>query len=429
MPTTRIWTLPEINEPKLSCITIPIPDDFYHKLAFFGQLDELSKWWNWERDDAHRGIIAANVWANIAIEARAAIIGDCFGSSSGVNVDDMQLRQNGCVLEYSLDCVTWRTLYDPRLCDQLMGDKPGGSGSKPLAPGECRVFNLVVRADQQNLFPLPVSTGDRITLVTAQGAIATETPAPRWHCASGLIYFLGDCGGDFIYRELDPMPAEPHGSLIAQIGSEYVAINAGSELVIPAGHANATMLLQVNDDTYSGNAGEFVIQLKICSGAAVPETDRFDGVLDGNRKTWMSQAYINAGYSYGVIDAGVGDPLPSMVSALPIPPVGGTKGILCGVEIDLGVPRHVGSTSYSYMGNANALAFNILGYYWELIDNDGAIVASNGGTFTPGNADQWHINTINFNINAIRKVRLLIALNAPMAADSRIWLDNFIVGA
>lgn len=60
------YKLPEIIEPDENCcICIPIPNDFNHKMAFLGQLDELGYWWNWERDPEKKGREAAAVWRKI----------------------------------------------------------------------------------------------------------------------------------------------------------------------------------------------------------------------------------------------------------------------------------------------------------------------------------------------------------------------------
>lgn len=73
------YKLPEVIEPEENCcICIPIPNDFNHKMAFLGQLDELGYWWNWERDELKQGREAAAVWRKIVACVREDMnMNDC----------------------------------------------------------------------------------------------------------------------------------------------------------------------------------------------------------------------------------------------------------------------------------------------------------------------------------------------------------------
>lgn len=81
------YLLPEVIEPQENCcICIPVPNDFNHKMAFLGQLDELGYWWNWERDTEKKGREAAAVWRKIVACIREEINMSgcgCGGSSEG----------------------------------------------------------------------------------------------------------------------------------------------------------------------------------------------------------------------------------------------------------------------------------------------------------------------------------------------------------
>ena len=78
------YKLPSVIEPEENCcICIPIPNDFNHKMAFLGQLDELGYWWNWERDELKQGREAAAVWREIVACIREDLnMSDC-GCGSG----------------------------------------------------------------------------------------------------------------------------------------------------------------------------------------------------------------------------------------------------------------------------------------------------------------------------------------------------------
>lgn len=64
------WLLPEVvNPPTSSSVCICIPDDENHVAAFWGALQELAYWFNWQRDPAHTGLAASIKWQAIVSEA------------------------------------------------------------------------------------------------------------------------------------------------------------------------------------------------------------------------------------------------------------------------------------------------------------------------------------------------------------------------
>lgn len=104
-----------IDPPGRRYVCVPIPDEQMHILAFLGQLDMLSYWWNWERDPLKQGTLAAQVWLDIVDEVRRQLDENetCGGSS-------ILLRQNPetpCWLEQSQDGGdTWTLAFDYSLC-------------------------------------------------------------------------------------------------------------------------------------------------------------------------------------------------------------------------------------------------------------------------------------------------------------------------
>jgi hypothetical protein len=103
----------EINPPDSICVTVSVPNDLGHVLAFWGALSELGYWWNWERDAQKRGRDAAAVWRERIAQARNSIYGDCEEGS-------VQLRQNPsnfCQLQQSFDGgISWQLAFDFSLC-------------------------------------------------------------------------------------------------------------------------------------------------------------------------------------------------------------------------------------------------------------------------------------------------------------------------
>lgn len=69
------WLLPSVIDPARVCVQISVPKDREHIAAFVGTLLELTKWWNWQRDDEHLGIQAAMVWQEI-LQPLAGTISD-----------------------------------------------------------------------------------------------------------------------------------------------------------------------------------------------------------------------------------------------------------------------------------------------------------------------------------------------------------------
>jgi len=55
----------DINPTDRIYACVPIPNDPMHRAAFMGQMTALSRWYSWERDDAHTGKDVAAVWRDI----------------------------------------------------------------------------------------------------------------------------------------------------------------------------------------------------------------------------------------------------------------------------------------------------------------------------------------------------------------------------
>lgn len=121
----RGYLLPDTLDPdKYLCVCVPVPSERGHIRAFLGQLDELGHWWNWERDGAHSGTIAAHVWRNIVdfvrdnidcAEEVKGVSGCCCGEQTNVQ---QRFNTDTGVLEVSYDGgMTWETAppeQDPR---------------------------------------------------------------------------------------------------------------------------------------------------------------------------------------------------------------------------------------------------------------------------------------------------------------------------
>lgn len=64
------WLLPAIiDPPERKAVCICIPEEENHVAAFWGALNELGYWFNWQRDPDKKGLPVSLVWARIVSEA------------------------------------------------------------------------------------------------------------------------------------------------------------------------------------------------------------------------------------------------------------------------------------------------------------------------------------------------------------------------
>lgn len=136
------YKLPEVIDPDTCCVCIPLPNDFNHKMAFLGQLDELGYWWNWERDPDKKGREAAAVWRNIVQCIREDL--DMSGCGCGEDKPtNTRINPETGLYEVSYDGgVTWQPApeQDPRNSGTVFPPRPGDPGDVL----RCQTANSVV---------------------------------------------------------------------------------------------------------------------------------------------------------------------------------------------------------------------------------------------------------------------------------------------
>jgi len=151
------WLLPEIIDPPRKSFCIAIPDEPRHVAAFFGALQSLANWWNWQRDPAHNATLVAQVWRAVANNAHTAFYEqECQMYLLRQNPDD------ACQLEQSIDGGdTWTLAFDFGLCippaTQILLDQLGtiynnGWQPSPYAPTDTWIHtngDTVARSDQR----------------------------------------------------------------------------------------------------------------------------------------------------------------------------------------------------------------------------------------------------------------------------------------
>lgn len=72
MPNKALIPIPaDTDPPNRRCVSVQIPDDAEYSGMFWGALDELTRWNSYQRDDAHSGVLVADVWKQVISDARA----------------------------------------------------------------------------------------------------------------------------------------------------------------------------------------------------------------------------------------------------------------------------------------------------------------------------------------------------------------------
>ena len=161
------YKLPAVIDPDTCCVCIPLPNDFNHKMAFLGQLDELGYWWNWERDPDKKGREAATVWRNIV----QCIRGDLDMSGCGCSDDkptNTRINPETGLYEVSYDGgITWEPAPqdDPRSSGTIFPPLPGDTGSALRCEGSNSVVGFLqsIQSQEHEGLEANASVADLIT--------------------------------------------------------------------------------------------------------------------------------------------------------------------------------------------------------------------------------------------------------------------------
>jgi len=288
MAGKMFWPLPRTVDtiPRL-CYQVEVPNDERHIAAFMGAIYGLSRWYNWERDETHTAKDIAEVWRDIMTKVQLC------GPSTATG-DDMQFRQNGCKLEYSIDCATWYTLYDPTECILKVTGQQGPAD--PIPTNECHTFPMVLQANQRLLLPVSVNDGNVITVTGQTGGASDGTAA--WNCPDGTPYVLGACVGLPGHTTGDLSGPGYHMELLALVDGIYYPVGTdGDGFIVPAGTGEVQLEFMVNDSDLSNNSGSYQFSVEVCNTPTATWSQDFDFTADDGG--WAAYAN-NAVYSAGV---------------------------------------------------------------------------------------------------------------------------------
>lgn len=183
------YKLPEVMNPDTCCICIPIPNDFNHKMAFLGQLDELGYWWNWERDALKQGKDAAAVWRDIVDCIREDLnMSDC-GCNDSERVPTNQRYTEDGHLEQSFDNgETWENAddVDPRFNSPIFPPLSGADGEIKKCKGANSVIAILKAEQAKSSGILDAGTG----LTALAAAVAAAVAATGVGIVAAVIIAL-----------------------------------------------------------------------------------------------------------------------------------------------------------------------------------------------------------------------------------------------
>jgi hypothetical protein len=102
------FLLPAVTDPPYVCLQLYVPNEPEHLRAFWGCLQDLTRWRNWQRDPLKRGKDVAAVWRRVWLEnwERNQYLDAC-GSA---DVPAQFRFTETCVLEYSYDGEDWQAV-------------------------------------------------------------------------------------------------------------------------------------------------------------------------------------------------------------------------------------------------------------------------------------------------------------------------------
>jgi len=282
------YVLPAIVNPTKICTTVMVPNEPQHIAAFLGAIRGLGSAVNWQDDVGHTAKDVANVWRDVF---DLIVMGNCAQAGS----DDVQFRQNGCLLQFSVDCVNWFTLYDPTDCIREVTGQPGPSGTP--GAGDCKEYDVTLQANQQWMLPTTVSDGYTIEISNVQGAWSDG--ATNWYCTDGTPYILGQCVGLKGHAGGDPSGSLYHMAIIGKIqaGTPVYFDATGGTYTVPGGTGQQSVSFQANDSDISNNSGQVSFHVKVCNETVVEWTHVFDFTIDD--RGWIGRSPYSS-YAAGV---------------------------------------------------------------------------------------------------------------------------------
>jgi hypothetical protein len=219
----------------------------------------------------------------------------------------------GCCLRFQdgklqmLNCGVWEDVAGQE------GNEPGtlqptGEGQQPAPGGGCTKFRATLQSGSQWLLPVPVNSGDTITISDFSGA-THESPAIPWVGPQGQDLFFGTYQtGTEVFFDDTPVPSAPNQSVIVYInGFAYSPLDG--PFTVPGGVVNVQPYFDFNVVDVDSIGGFVQFTVEVCNEQVPDWTHEFDfskgtgkwfAISDGGAlATWSPDGWQGANDVFG----------------------------------------------------------------------------------------------------------------------------------
>ena len=230
---------------------------------------------------------------------------------SGSEMEDCMgccIRMREGVLQV-LQCGEWVTVDGWTTQNLNPGGTQPAQGTPQPPEGGCESFFGTVAIGTRWLLPVPVSTGDVVTVTNALGIWASPLDLYIPRCGDGNIFFEGACIDGTGHTEgTDPLPTANHDNIIATDGTNFYDCGLASDstpvvITIPAGITNQNFFVLCNTPDSVGY-GSVTFDISICKGAISGWSHTFD--FASGLHGWALSHDTDGSLPIGSIDVGVG---------------------------------------------------------------------------------------------------------------------------
>lgn len=273
------YPLPDNTAPMGErCLQVTIPDDDQYQTLLLSAVDVLSFWMNYDRDAIHSGALVADVFKKVM-----ASWTDCAGNPVRLGVDVEFDDMNGLfevICDDNGDChAEFRcSVCDPFIELATKADLvtlPNGVGKQPAPGGGTSDYCNKVAAIDGLVIPIPVTTGDLLTVTSIAGNWGDGSLAQ--YCGDGNVFFIECTGvGAAPVGGSDVVPTAPHMCLVVRFSTGYYALYPGGSLVIPSGVTSEQPFVCANKPTLNTGNGA----IDVCFTVKNNQTAHWSHVFD-----------------------------------------------------------------------------------------------------------------------------------------------------
>lgn len=265
---TLTYVLPDvIDPPEYVCVTLRIPKNKFHIMAFKGALWDLCNWWNWEKDDAHTATLVAQVWRKVFKSLRFE---DCVTKQTDfIEAEIAMAIHVDCDCNVTVDCCdgTTKQLATTDMINQP--GQPGGGSPQPQPGGGCQSYSLSLTPSTMATAPTTVNAGDTVQVLNIAGSWNDGSGFTGWYCPDGLKFFADCVPGSSVLNGGDPLPGSPYMQIVGVLnGTTY--FNPFVVYTIPGGVVGGRVEFQANRPALTSAWGDITFDAKICNNATPP---------------------------------------------------------------------------------------------------------------------------------------------------------------